>query len=200
MSKLLISFGVWTPTRFPQGCSAQQGASRWTYSEVNFQFHFHFAACGSAWTEFMIMDRSHKCGRKGEPGSGSNATPLSAPICSLTFAFSQLGWCLISGHSLPRMSESKVHSFIFNEGINVCVVLYMPHLNRCLCSSSTGFTLFPSKKKGKKTQQSSNKWFCSSPGDCYMLLVSRRLLPWQLPVNIPAWIFQRWQQSATISP
>lgn len=58
----------------------------------------------------------------------------------------------------------------------------------------------PKKKRQKKPQQSSNKWFCSNPGDRCTLLVSRRLLPWQLPVNIPAQIFRRRQQSATISP
>lgn len=149
-----------------------------------------FSLTGQSW---WFWTETYKRGRKGEPGSDINATPLSAPICSLTFAFSLLGWCLISGHWLSRMSESKVHLFSFNEGINVCVVLYMPHLYLYLCSSSTDFTLLPSKK-------SSNKWFCSNPGDRSTLLVSRHLLPWQLPVNIPAQIFQRWQQSATIWP
>lgn len=48
---------------------------------------------------------------------------------------------------------------------------------------------FPPRKNSKKKQQSSNKWFFSNPGDHCTLLGSRRLLPWQLPVNIPAQIF-----------
>lgn len=50
---------------------------------------------------------------------------------------------------------------------------------------------FLSKKRNKtgRKQQSSNKWFSSNLASRYMLFVSGRLLPWQLPVNIPAQIF-----------
>lgn len=74
------------------------------------------------------------------------------------------------------------------------------HVDVALGEFSCVCVCFPySKKKSKRWVGGGGDAAFSSSGNLYTLLGSSRLLPWQLPVNIPAEFSHRRGESATFS-